>query len=169
MSMRRGYKRKKGKKIVKTKKVLKYNDSGVEFVFKSGLELYCYKQLKASGLDFKYEPTSFELVPKEKLHFDIYKKGRKQKDGSKPFKKMVTKTSQPISYKPDFVIYYNDEIVYVIETKGYANESFAIRVKLWYSYCCKELNNMKAYFLPSNQKEVDSTISTILEDVKGYK
>ena len=156
--MRRNYKRKTGKSIVKKSKKKPVKIDGIEF--KSGLEVYCYKELKKSGLDFKYEPTTFSLTDDEKLPFDVYKKTQKS-----PIHKVKSKTSRGTKYTPDFLVYKGKDIIYVIETKGFANESFPLRVKLWYSYCVKHLKKLKAYYLPSNQKEVDFVISNILDSL----
>lgn len=156
--MRRNYKRKAGKSNIKKSKKKNLKVDGIEF--KSGLEVYCYNELKKSGIDFKYEPTTFKLTQDEKLPFDVYKKTQKT-----PIHKVKTKNSRGTAYTPDFIIYDKKKIVYVIETKGFANESFPIRVKLWYSYCVNNLKHLKAYFLPSNQKEVDFVIDNILNSL----
>ena len=154
--MRRQYKRQQGKSTIKKKKKTELKFDGIEF--KSGLEVYCYKELKKAGLAFEYEGKTFSLTKDDKLPFDVYKRTQKT-----PIHKVKSKISRGTKYTPDFLVYDGKDIVFVIETKGYANESFPIRVKLWYSYCINSIKTLKAYFLPSNQKEVDFTISKILE------
>ena len=150
------YKRRRGKKTSNGKHL---KIDGIEF--KSSLEVYCYKELKKAGINFKYEPTSFKLTDDCDMPFTVYKKTQKS-----PIHPVKSKRNRGISYTPDFVIYEGKDIVYVIETKGFANESFSIRVKLWYNYCIKNLPKLKAYFLPSNQKEVDFCMNTITNENK---
>ncbi len=152
--MRRKYKRKKG---VKTSRGNKKIYDGIEFA--SGLEIYCYKELKKTDLDFKYEEISYTLVDPITRGFEVYKKTK-----TKPYSSVKTKNVLKISYKPDFFIYDKGKLVYIIETKGHANESFPIRVKLFYNYAIRRLKYLKAYFLPSNQKEVDETIKLIQDE-----
>jgi len=151
--MRRRFKRKKGVKISKAKKNV-YN--GIEF--DSGLEVYAYKQLKASGLNFEYEPEGFILKLKDVRHFEVYKKTPK-----KPFHVIKTKGNLGIKYTTDFAI-YNDkgDITHIIETKGYMNERFTVVVKLFYTYAINNLPALKNFFMPSNQKSVDEAIEIIL-------
>ena len=127
-------------------------------VFKSNLEAYCYKELKKTGLEFKYEPVSFVLQKEHKMSAEVYKKTQKS-----PIYLVKTNSNRSISYTPDFVIYKDGVIVFIIETKGFANEQFALKVKMFYKYCSEHIKTIKAYFLPSNQKEVDFTIKIILE------
>lgn len=52
------YKRRKGRQITKAKK---RELDGIKFA--SGLELYCYKELKKAKIPHVYEGETFELVP----------------------------------------------------------------------------------------------------------
>ncbi len=109
--------------------------------FDSGLEIYCYKQLKAANIQADYTPTSYELLPK------ITFEGNDKK----------TKTVLALKYTPDFV--GKD---FIIECKGFANESFPIRWKLFKHYLYN--NNLKyQLYKPRNQKEVNEMVETILK------
>jgi len=112
---------------------------GIEF--KSRLEVYCYQQLKKNNIDAKYEPISFEILPAITFEFNDKKQ----------------KKLRPMNYTPDFV--GNN---FIIECKGYANESFPLRWKIFKHFLYN--NNMKYYlFMPRNKSDVDKTIKEILK------
>jgi len=113
------YKRKKGKSIVKTKKTFPFK--GV--TYKSGLEKNMAMLLDEAGILFKYEPTSFEVVEGFTFDFDCYER---QANGKGDMINRGRKKIQPIKYTPDFI---GDG--FIIETKGYANETFPLRWKLF--------------------------------------
>lgn len=121
--------------------------------FDSSLEVYCYKQLKANNIDFKYTATTYILTMPFTFISDSYEPDKKR--GlllSKRSPKM-----QPIKYTPDFV--GNN---WIIETKGRANESWPLRLKLFKKFLTD--NSIKyALFIPKNQKQVDQCIEIILQ------
>lgn len=141
-------KRKKGKGWSKAK-IIKFD--GISF--KSGLEKYCYMQLKKAKLFDKYEEESFELMTGFPLDNEVYER---QSNGKGEYKKREGKI-RSISYTPDFT---GED--YIIETKGYANPTFPVRYKLFKQWVY--LNNDSRMLLkPQNQKEVDLTITLILD------
>jgi len=127
--------------------------------FKSKLETYCYKWLLKSKLKFKYEPTTFVIQDKEKVPFDIHtstnKKGMHKRSN----------TVSSISYTPDFVIYNGDDIVAIIETKGRRNESFPLRIKMFFKYAKGNIPTLKYYFEPSSEKDVDKTMVFLISEL----
>ena len=64
-----------------------------------------------------------------------------------------------ISYTPDFI---NLDWGFIIETKGFRNESFPMRFKLFKRYLFKNGLDYDLY-IPSTKSEVDITINKILE------
>ena len=62
-----------------------------------------------------------------------------------------------ITYTPDFVD-LNQK--WIIEVKGYANDVFPIKWKLFKNYL-QQLENPPVLFLPKNQKQVLETIQLI--------
>jgi|TARA_Y100000015_G_scaffold43134_1_gene52422 hypothetical protein len=144
------YKRRKGRKITKAKK---HTLDGIKFA--SGLELYCYRQLKKANIPNVYEGKTFELVPKFKFEGCLMDKGTTK--GKKVFKQM-TGNVRNISYTPDFI---NLEEGFIIETKGLRTPEFKMRFKLFLKYLYENNKNYDVY-IPSNQKEVDQTIQLIL-------
>ena len=106
--------------------------------FKSKLEVYCYKQLKKYKLRPEYEKIAFTIIPEFTY------------DGEKVRK---------MTFTPDFVGKNKD---YVIECKGYANESFPLRWKIFKYHLLT--NNIKYnLYLPHNPREVDEVIEKLLE------
>lgn len=144
------YKRRKGKKITKAKK---HTEDGITFA--SGLELYCYRQLNKAEIPHEYEGKTFELVEKFKFEGLLMDKGKTK--GKKVFKQM-TGNVRSISYTPDFI---NLDAGFIIETKGLRTPVFSMRFKLFLKHLQDENKQLDIY-IPSNQKEVDATIESIL-------
>jgi hypothetical protein len=125
--------------------------------FKSRLELYTYNRLKESNIKFKYEEYSFVLL--EKFDFnsksmELYKsKSQKIFNWQKP-------QIRSISYKPDFV---NLRDGWIIECKGFANDTFNNKWKMFKKYL-NDNGLIVDLFLPRNQKHVDIVIEYIKEN-----
>ncbi len=139
--MRKAIRRKKGQPQT-NRGGIKREYEGI--TFDSGLELYIYKRFKEEGIEAEYTPITFELLPK------IVYEGNDKK----------TNNVLPLKYTPDFV---GED--FIVEGKGYANESFALRWKLFKHYL---YNNNLIYqlYIPHNQKEVEKMIVDILKRKK---
>ena len=144
------YKRRKGKQISKAKK---HTEDGITFA--SGLELYCYRALNKAKIPHEYEGKTFELVEKFKFEGLLMDKGTTK--GKKVFKEM-TGNVRSISYTPDFI---NLDAGFIIETKGLRTPVFSMRFKLFLKYLHDSDQKIDVY-IPSNQKEVNETIESIL-------
>ena len=104
--------------------------------FKSKLEAYTYQKLKEANIKVEYQPTKYELLSTFTFN---------------------NKKIRPITYTPDFV--GNN---FIIECKGYPNDTFPLKLKLFYYYLY--INNINInYYIIRNQKEVDNLIK-ILKD-----
>lgn len=102
--------------------------------FKSKLEAYTYKKLKEAKINAEYEQHRYELLPAFTF-------------GGKKYR--------PMTYLPDFV---GDN--FVIECKGYPNEAWPLREKLFRYYLCS--NNIGVnFYIVHNQKEVDELIKKL--------
>lgn len=145
----RKYKRKKGSSISKAKK---YTYRGTEY--KSGLEKYMAQVLYENKIKFQYEPTKFQVQPKFKFEIESYER---QANGKGEFKNRGEKIILPITYTPDFI-----GEKFIIETKGYANESFPMKWKMFKYLVHNELMDVVLY-KPQNRKECDETVKLILE------
>jgi len=143
-----------------TKKVstgkIKANKTQIDGIkFASQLEAFTYKQLKLAGLEFDYEPRSYEIYPKF-----VYPGETWEQVGKKPdLENKELKTILPITYTPDFVA--KDES-WVIECKGFANDRFPYVWKMFKHRLTKG-KKMPALFVPKNQKQVLFSIQRILE------
>jgi len=144
------FKRRKGRKITRAKK---HTADGITFA--SGLELYCYRALKKAKIPNKYEGKTFELVEKFKFKGFLMDKGITK--GKKKYKQK-SGNIRNISYTPDFI---NLEQGFIIETKGLRTPEFRMRFKLFLKYLHDTGQDLDVY-IPSNQKEVDTTIELIL-------
>lgn len=143
-----------GKQIVNSSKVV-YKD----IKFESRLELYMYKLLELSGLHFGYEAQTFDVLEGFKDENSLLAKHNKS------FIERGKRKVVGIKYTPDFLVYVNNEIKFVIETKGRPNESFPLRMKLFRKYLNN--NNMKVdVFIPTNQQQCQITLKMIQDAVK---
>lgn len=109
--------------------------------FRSKLELYTYEQFKKYNIRVKYEPVHLTLLPKFKY---------------------MGESIRAITYCPDFV-----GLGFIVECKGFANESFPLRFKL-FKYCLKDKHNIKCYVV-KNHKQVDEMIKELLSQSHGDK
>ena len=138
-------KRRTRSKVKNAKKQL-YNG----ITFQSQLELHCYKKLETDKITVEYEKTTFTI-------FDPLIYPQACYEGTK--KKLYNKGSKirAITYTPDFV---DPNGKWIIETKGYANESFPLRWKLFKKHL-KDNNHHYVLFMPRNKKQVDEVVDLI--------
>jgi hypothetical protein len=127
----------KGVKVTDHRKIksVKVTEDGI--VFDSMLERYCYVKLKQSGLDFECQ-KEYTIIPKFKYF-------------SESVRTMV--------WTPDFYIKSRHTI---LETKGFANESFPLRLKM-FKWVMSLTGNPPKILMASNQKEIDGAIEWILK------
>lgn len=121
--------RKSTKKQGKVKNATPNEYDGIKF--RSKLETYTYKKLKEAKIKADYEKHRFELLPAFTF-------------GEKKYR--------PMTYLPDFV---GDR--FIIECKGYPNEAWPLREKLFNYYLYRFEPNIKFYVVHT-QKQVDELI-----------
>ena len=123
--------------MIKSKKA-SYN--GIEF--QSLLEKRMYQLLHEEEIPVEYEEHSFTV-------FDAWVYPQACYEGTP--KKLYNKGSKvrSITYTPDFV---DPNGKWIIETKGYANESFPLRWKLFKRHL-KENNLAYVLFMPRNKTQ----------------
>ena len=139
---------KKTRSKVKNAKKVIFN--GIEF--KSKLELYAYKLLTIKKIKCEYEKHTFTIFENFILPQTCY-------EGTT--KKLYNKGSKvrKITYTPDFV----DPLgKWIIETKGYANDSFPLRWKLFKRHL-KNNNLSYVLFMPRNKRQVDEVVNLITQ------
>jgi len=122
---------------VKVKNATPIEYNGIRF--KSKLEAYTYQKLTEFKIHANYEPIRFVII-------DPFQYGEEK--------------VRAMSYTPDFV---GEE--FVIECKGFANDAFPLRWKIFKYYLFKSNIKYDLYLL-RNKKEVDSAIQTILDKRK---
>ena len=123
-----------------------------EISFRSKLEVFMFQQLKEAGIPVDYEKHIYNLVDKFEYSSPVFESHKIK--GSKDFVEVSNKV-RAITYTPDFV---NTEKKFIIEVKGYANDVFPIKWKMF-----KAFLNGQGYtlFLPSTQKQVKDTVEII--------
>lgn len=124
--------RRRTKKEGKVKNATPTQLDGIKF--RSKLEAYTYTKLKEAKIPIEYEKHRYMLLPS--FIFE-------------------NKTIRAITYLPDFV-----GSNFIIECKGYPNDSWALREKLFKYYLVNNLPDYKFYIV-HNQKEVDQLIKEL--------
>lgn len=146
-------KRKKGNQKIKNAKRHEFNG----FNFRSGLELFCYKQLIACEIkDFKYEEVKFILLDKFEYNKDSFEPSK-----SKGFIESSNKI-RAITYTPDFSCIKDDKTGWIIETKGFSRANDVNRWKYFKDYLVRNGYKLDLY-LPNNQLNVNKSIVDIKE------
>lgn len=146
---RRRKSKRRGRKHVQAKKV---KIDGIQFA--SGLEAYCYKQLKENSIDADYERRSFRISRECTTTYSYYANwgGRfiKRKD------KVL-----PITYTPDF-----EGKDFIIECKGRKNERYPLVIKLFRIHNEKYLK--KTIYEPKTKEQVDAMIQLIKDKKQNH-
>lgn len=102
--------------------------------FRSRLECYTYEAFMKAGIPVEYEPKRFELLPK--------------------FEYLGEKLRAMV-YTPDFI-----GNGFIVECKGFANDAFPLRWKLFKYTLMKSKSTTKLY-LVRNHKQVDEMIAEL--------
>ena len=106
-------------KKIKNASPLEYN--GIQF--KSKFEKTIYVTLEEEGFPVQYEPSKIVIWEGFKPTIPYYSK-------SKSGFKMQMSKLKDITYTPDFMFSYNGYLI-VIEAKGFVNDTFPIKRKLF--------------------------------------
>ena len=130
--------------------------------FRSKLEKYAYETFLANNFDFEYEKHKFLLMEGfEPTNLEIMICPKSKTDR----KTLVSKKTKQrnITYTPDFRIKVGNRVFY-IESKGFPNDSFPLKKKLF----LKLLNDMNdgniySYLEPTNQRQVRECVTIINE------
>lgn len=122
--------------------------------FRSMLEAHCYRQLRDAGIKSDYEKHKYVLL--EGMH---YPSGRYEDNGKTGYKDKQAHKVRDITYTPDFV---DPQGRWIIECKGYANERFPLKWKMFMKLLMKQ-DDPPVLFVPRNQKQVLETVQMIIE------
>lgn len=120
---------------VKNATPLEYNN----IQFKSRLEVMIYKTLLQEGFNVQYEPTKYIIWEGFKPNVSFYNKDKKTR-----MLKLDNKRLIDITYTPDFVFEYKDTTI-VIEAKGFENDTFPIKKKLFRKWLEKQNSQGNKY------------------------
>lgn len=120
---------------VKNATPLEYNN----IQFKSRLEVMIYKTLLQEGFNVQYEPTKYIIWEGFKPNVSFYNKDKKTR-----MLKLDNKRLIDITYTPDFVFEYKDTTV-IIEAKGFENDTFPIKKKLFRKWLEKQNSQGNKY------------------------
>lgn len=120
----------------KVKNATKTEFEGIKF--KSKLEAFFYRKALELGLKFAYEPRSYILLE------EFEHNGKKVR---------------PMTFTPDFEHHY---LPIIVEVKGYANDAFPLRWKLFKWYCKHKLPQVTIHIV-KNQKQALELLTQILE------
>lgn len=123
--------------VRKNKKVRNATPTEIDGIkFRSKLEAYTYTLLKKNKINAEYEKHKYELIP--------------------AFTYMGEKI-RAITYTPDFV---GD--TFIIECKGFPNETFPIKWKLFKFILNQKNDQTKHLYIVHSQKEVQSVVDQLL-------
>ena len=138
---------------VKNATPLEYNN----IQFKSRLEVMIYKTLLQEGFSVKYEPTKYIIWEGFKPNVSFYNKDKKTR-----MLKLDNKRLIDITYTPDFVFEYKDTTI-VIEAKGFENDTFPIKKKLFRKWLEKQdsQGNKYIFFEIFTKRQLMQTIDII--------
>lgn len=145
-------KRKKGKAMV--------NSKNLEFkgiMYKSSLERNMAVLLEAAGIKFKYETLKIDLVPGFLFPFKSYER---QSNGKGEMVDRGGKKVLPLTYTPDFI---GED--FIIETKGYANEAFPTKWKMFKNWLTQNGYSPENFVIYKPQKisECEEVVKLILK------
>jgi hypothetical protein len=120
--------------------------------FRSKLELFAYVKLEEAGIAALYEKKKYVLM--EGFRFESKSI---ESNSKKEYVENITKV-RDITYTPDFVDPNNE---WVIEVKGFANDVFPVKWKLFKKHLQELGEDTPMLFLPRNQKQVLETIEIL--------
>ena len=148
--MKKPFKGKKGP--VRSKKV---SYDGI--LFASGLEKYMYIVLKEAGIEFAYEPRTYQLLETFEFNSDSIER---QGNGKGEFVDRGNKKVLGIKYTPDF-----EGEGWTCETKGRANESFPLRYKLFKNWV-QNNDTGRLLLKPQKKSECEEAVKLILKRIQ---
>ena len=126
--------------------------------FRSKLELFTYKKLEDAGIAALYEKKKYVLMEGFRFESEAIECNSKRE-----YVENTTKV-RDITYTPDFVDPNNE---WIIEVKGFANDVFPVKWKLFKKHLQALNEDTPVLFLPRNQKQVLETIEIIKEKFHG--
>lgn len=124
--------------------------------FKSRLEKKMWDCLVERGIPATYEEHTYVLV--EKFRFTNFT----LKGGKGNIMKAEAASIRPMTYTPDFV---NEELNFIIECKGFPNDAFPLKWKLFKKYLAENELDYDLY-MPRNAVQCEVVADHILSNLK---
>jgi len=127
--------------------------------FRSKLELFTYMKLEDAGIKALYEEQKFTLM--EGFRYEQQSIEPSNKRATKGEYINNTDKVRDITYTPDFV---DPNGKWVIEVKGFANDVFPLKWKL-FKHMLQNYPDPPVLYLPKNQKQVLETIELLKKEL----
>lgn len=144
---------KKRNRITRNKKVRNATSKVYKGItFRSKLELFAYQKLEEAGIPVLYEKRKYVLQEGFRYEGPSFEHSR-----SNGFVDNTTKV-RDITYTPDFV---DPQETWIMEIKGFANDVFPIKWKMFKRHLLDKGTSPPALFLPRNQQQVLEAIAEI--------
>ena len=144
------FKKRKGKPKIQSKKT---EVDGIKF--RSKLEAFTYRKLKENKIKHEYESEKFVL------HQGFYYTSDSYEQSTTGYRNRGKEKVRAITYLPDFLSpAINHKRKWIIECKGFANDRFPMKWKMFKKYLYDNDPNC-VLFVPKNQKQVLETIEII--------
>lgn len=144
-------------KKIKNATPLEYN--GIKF--KSKLEVMAYKTLVDQGFEVFYEPTSYNTWKGFKPTIPFYSPNKNTRELILNNKKLID-----IKYTPDFITSYKG-IPIIVELKGFKNDSYYLKNKLFRGYL-EELYNSTGQFSMYFEIYTKKQLLQAIDIIKNY-
>jgi hypothetical protein len=136
----------------------KYLMDGIEF--KSNLEGRMHELLKEAGIPNKYEGKEYVILEPISYPIECYERTPKRDAELKDKRRILA-----MKYTPDFVGPDPENPEFVIETKGFANESFPLRWKM-FKHMVNNSGNAPMLFKPMSVADCRQVVEIL--KAKGY-
>jgi len=124
--------------------------------FRSKLELFTYIKLEEAGIKALYEEKKYTLM--EGFYFESISVEPSTRAATRGQFMSNAYKVRNITYTPDFVD-PNDK--WIIEVKGFANDTFPLKWKLFKKHLQDSGNDIPILYLPKNQGHVLKVIDMI--------
>lgn len=138
--------------------------------FDSNLELFTYKTLKANGIHgFGRENWTVTLIEPfvfSGIATEAHLKTNKETKKKQVVLGQVTNKIRPMTYTPDFVCINENKQGWVIECKGWGNEQYPLKRKMFKQYLTKN-GFVVDFFEPNDQKNVLICVQLIKDKYYG--
>lgn len=133
-------------------------------LFRSKSEMNIYKLFFENGFTLEYEPKKAVIMEEFNVNFDFY--DHKSDKNNKVLVNKKDKTILPITYTPDF-IYKGKRRLYIIEVKGFANDTFPLKKKLFLKLLNEKENHNFAFVMLYNLTNAKQLIEIIKKEENG--